>query len=188
VTQVRLSTPRLELLSATLDLLRAELESPALLAQRLGAAVPPTWPPQYYDPPAVFWTMRRLEAGAAPAGWYLWYFLLRTSGEPLLLGAGGFQGPPAEDGSVEVGYSIVPEHHRRGYASEAVAALLAFAFDHGGVRRVLAETLPELAPSIGVLRKRGFAFVGAGSEPGVIRFELTRSAWEASTAGMGASS
>jgi [ribosomal protein S5]-alanine N-acetyltransferase len=48
------------------------------------------------------------------------------------------------------------------------------------VTRVLAETLPELAGSTGVLRKRGFVFLGAGSEPGVIRFELTRSAWEAS--------
>jgi [ribosomal protein S5]-alanine N-acetyltransferase len=180
MTQVRLSTQRLELLSAAPDLLRAELESPALLAQRLGAAVPLSWPPQYHDTPAMRWTLRRLEEDTAPAGWYLWYFLLRTAGEPLLLGAGGFKGPPDEDGSVEVGYSIVTEHHRRGYASEAVAGLLAFAFEHTGVTRVLAETLPELAGSIGVLRKRGFAFVGAGSEPGVIRFELTRSAWEAS--------
>jgi RimJ/RimL family protein N-acetyltransferase len=42
------------------------------------------------------------------------------------------------------------------------------------VRRVIAETLPELAGSIGVLRRCGFRLLGEGSEPGVIRFELRR--------------
>ena len=42
------------------------------------------------------------------------------------------------------------------------------------VQRVIAETLPELTPSIGVLGKCGFRFIGDGAEPGVIRFELTR--------------
>ena len=41
----------------------------------------------------------------------------------------------------------------------------------------LAETLPELTPSIGVLEKCGFRLIGDGSEPGVIRFELTRAEW-----------
>ena len=47
---------------------------------------------------------------------------------------------------------------------------------------MIAETLPELTPSIGVLRKGGFALIGEGSEPGVIRFELTRAAYEAAGA------
>jgi len=42
------------------------------------------------------------------------------------------------------------------------------------VQRAIAEALPELTPSIGVLRKCGFRFIGDGAEPGVIRFELTR--------------
>ena len=40
--------------------------------------------------------------------------------------------------------------------------------------RVIAETLPDLFPSIGVLRKIGFSYAGEGSEPGVIRYELRR--------------
>jgi RimJ/RimL family protein N-acetyltransferase len=39
---------------------------------------------------------------------------------------------------------------------------------------VIAETYPSLIASIGVLRKCGFQLVGEGSEPRVIRFELTR--------------
>jgi RimJ/RimL family protein N-acetyltransferase len=48
------------------------------------------------------------------------------------------------------------------------------AFGLPEVTRVIAETLPDLTPSIGVLKKCGFRLVGEGSEPGVIRFELTR--------------
>jgi RimJ/RimL family protein N-acetyltransferase len=42
------------------------------------------------------------------------------------------------------------------------------------VTRVTAETYPELVGSIGVLRRCGFRFIGEGSEPGVIRYEITR--------------
>jgi hypothetical protein len=53
------------------------------------------------------------------------------------------------------------------------------------VRRVIAETLPDLVGSIGVLRRRGFRLKGEGSEAGVIRFELTRD--EHAAAGRGRS-
>ena len=109
------------------------------------------------------------------------YFVLLAgeTGERVLIGTIGYKGPPSPDGTVEVGYGIVNDHQRRGYASEAVRALVAHAFAVPEVHRVIAETLPELTPSIGVLRKCGFELTGEGSEPGVIRFELTRRAHEA---------
>jgi RimJ/RimL family protein N-acetyltransferase len=75
---------------------------------------------------------------------------------------------------VEVGYGIVRDQHRQGYASEATRGLLARAFASPEVTRVTAETYPELVGSIGVLRRCGFRFIGEGSEPGVIRYEITR--------------
>jgi len=82
--------------------------------------------------------------------------------------------PLAEALTVEVGYGIVSEQRRRGYATEVTRGLLSRAFALPGVRRAIAETLPELVGSIGVLEKCGFRLLGAGSEPGVIRFELLR--------------
>jgi [ribosomal protein S5]-alanine N-acetyltransferase len=73
-----------------------------------------------------------------------------------------------------VGYGVVRDHQRRGYASETVRGLVGHAFALPEVHRVIAETLPELTPSIGVLEKCGFRFIGEGSEPGVIRYELSR--------------
>ncbi len=90
-----------------------------------------------------------------------------------LIGSAGYKGPPS-DGAVEVGYGIVSDRRRRGYASEVTRGLVAHAFARSGIERAIAETLPELVGSIGVLRKCGFQFVGEGSEPGVIRFELLR--------------
>ncbi len=90
------------------------------------------------------------------------------------MGCGGFKGKPTDDGTVEIGYSILEAHQRQGLAPEAVQELVRWAFSHEEVRRIGAHTLPELRPSIRVLEKCGFAFVGEGSENGAIWFELLR--------------
>jgi [ribosomal protein S5]-alanine N-acetyltransferase len=64
-----------------------------------------------------------------------------------------------------------------------VGGLVARAFALPQVRRLIAETYPELTPSIGVLEKLGFAPAEeAGSEPGVVRYELPRSRYAGPTA------
>jgi RimJ/RimL family protein N-acetyltransferase len=168
-------TERLELIPATLELTRAALEGRTALAAGLGVFVPATWPPEFLDPPSLEFILARLAEGPAQAGWWL-HFVLLTRGATgrTLIGSAGYKGPPSPDGTVEVGYGIVRDHQRQGYASETVRGLLARAFALPTVQRVIAETLPELTPSIGVLGKCGFRLIGDGSEPGVIRFELTR--------------
>lgn len=172
-------TERLELVPATPDVTRAALLGPPALADALGALVPATWPPDYLDAPALEFTLARLLEGPAHAGWGLYFVILPMASEGrTLIGTAGYKGPPSPDGTVEVGYGIVRDQHRRGYASEAVRALLGRAFAQPEMRQVIAETLPELTPSIGVLNKAGFRFLGDGSEPGVIRFALSRAEYE----------
>jgi [ribosomal protein S5]-alanine N-acetyltransferase len=170
-----IATERLELVPATVELTRAALEGEVALAASLGAFVPVTWPPEFLDRPALEYTLDRLGEGAQQAGWWLHFVVLaRGASGRTLIGSAGYKGPPSPDGTVEVGYGIVRDHQRQGYASETVRGLLEHAFAAPAVHRVIAETLPELTPSIGVLRKCGFRLIGDGSEPGVIRFELTR--------------
>lgn len=172
-------TERLELIPGTVDLVRAALEGAGALGSALRASVPPTWPPEYLDAAAFQFTLERLQEGPEQAGWWLYFVILPLAGgSRTLIGSGGYKGPPSEDGTVELGYGIVSDHRRRGYATEATRGLLAHAFTLPAVRRVIAETLPELLPSIGVLRKCGFRPAGEGAEPGVIRFEITRSEYE----------
>jgi ribosomal-protein-alanine N-acetyltransferase len=59
----------------------------------------------------------------------------------------------------------VPACEGRGYAAEAAAALVAFAFASGQVRLVRAHTLPEANASTRVLLKCGFHHVGAVVDP-----------------------
>jgi [ribosomal protein S5]-alanine N-acetyltransferase len=174
-----IATKRLELIPATLDLTRAALESEAALALGLDALVPATWPPEFLDRPALEFTLARLAEGVQQAGWWL-HFIVLTHGLTgrTLIGSAGYKGPPSRDGTVEVGYGIVRDHQRQGYAAETVQGLLAHAFGFDSVHRVIAETLPDLTASIGVLRKCQFRLIGEGSDPGVIRFELTRSDYE----------
>jgi len=171
---LHLRTERLQLVAVTLELARAELAGPQRLAKLLGAHVPPSWPPPLNDETTLRWTIEALASHPAEVGWFAWYFLHREHAELRLIGCGGFTGPPNPDGSVEIGYSIVPEAHRFGFAPEAVRALVAWAFAHPEVRRVRAQTLPELRPSIRVLEKCGFAFAGTGSEEGAIAYALER--------------
>ena len=171
---VVIHTRRLDLRAATIELLLAAVAGPGALARALAALVPATWPPLYLDTRALEFCRARLERAPGEGPWWLYFVLLRCAdGAPVLVGTAGFKGPPA-DGMVEVGYGIVAEHQRQGFAAEAVGGLLDHAFAAPGVRRVIAETYPELAPSIGVLAKHGFRRIGGGSEPGVIRFERTR--------------
>jgi ribosomal-protein-alanine N-acetyltransferase len=170
-----LATERLELIAATPEATRAALDGSSALEAALGARIPASWPPEYLDPDAFEFTLARLAEGPEQAKWWLHFFVLRETGAGrTLIGSGGYKGPPSADGMVEVGYGIVSDYRRRGFASEAVRGLLTQAFGVASVRHVIAETLPELAGSIGVLEKCGFHLTGEGSEPGVIRFDLTR--------------
>jgi ribosomal-protein-alanine N-acetyltransferase len=82
-----------------------------------------------------------------------------------VIGIVGFKGPPGEAGVVEIAYGIVPAFQGRGYATEAAAAGVAFAFADARVRLVRAHTLPTRNASTRVLAKCGFAHVGQVEDP-----------------------
>jgi len=171
-----LDTPRLRLVGATSALLHAEGDDRARFGELLEARVPESWPPELYDDDARLWTLNVAETEPYRAGWCMYYVLVK-GGAPEVMGVVGYKGGPGDDGTVEVGYGIVPEHRRRGYATEATAALVERAFGDPRVTRVIAETMPDLVASIGVLHNLGFTLEGDGSEPGVIRFTLPRERW-----------
>ncbi len=138
----------------------------------LGATVPASWPPDKMLADALPWFLRQLEEDATRACWLGWYGLaISEGGRPVLVASGGFLGPPKE-GTVEIGYSVLPEFRGRRYASEMMAALVGWARSYSGVVRIIAAAKAENTPSVRLLTGLGFAAVGAGAEPGMVRFEI----------------
>ena len=172
-------TARLRLIPASVALCDAEARGAAAVGQALGATVPASWPPPVFEPEDVARVRRQLEADPAPGPWTLHYVLRRVESEgdlPALVGIAGYVAPPTTDGAVEIGYAIVTEFQRVGFATEAVRALLTAAFADARVRVVTATTYAHLHPSIRVLEKSGFIKRSHLPDTGLLRFECERSA------------
>ena len=178
-----IETRRLLLVEATIQLLTAEGEhiarATSLLRSKfeelLGAEIASPWPPPLNDDDSRRWMIRYLESNPEP-GWGVWFFLLKRGPHErrIAVGNGGYKGAPTRDGSVEIGYSVVPAYQGRGLAAEAISALVARAFHDPRVHRVIAETMPDNIPSLRVLEKNGFLRAGAGSDPGSVRLQRDR--------------
>jgi RimJ/RimL family protein N-acetyltransferase len=173
---LRIHTERLELVAAEPAMVRSEIAADGTLGGLLSAQVAAGWPCEYWDRQAMEWTLGGIERGDLGGGWGAWYWILRPpfATRRLLVGNGGFKGPPTPEGTVEIGYSIVPSHRRQGLATEAGRGLMTWALRDPRVQAVIAETYPHLTPSIGVMRKLGMQLLGAGSEAGVIRYGVRR--------------
>jgi RimJ/RimL family protein N-acetyltransferase len=76
------------------------------------------------------------------------------------------RGPASGLSTPEVGlfWAVDPAHRRRGYATEAAAAMAAFAFDVLRVERLVATTERDNGASIGVMRRLGMT-VEANPDP-----------------------
>ncbi len=167
-----IETARLKLIPATVALARAEIGDRGGFARLLGASVPDNWPPEILaDALPLF--LGWLEAAPDRIGWFSWYALAAGDGAaaPVLVASGGFKGPP-QDGTAEIGYSVLPQFQGRGYATELVGGLVRWAVGQPGVARVMAETEWANPASVRVLSKSGFAPAGPATEPGGARFEF----------------
>lgn len=169
-----IQTQRLDLVPGSVPTVRAALEDRERLGTLLDARVPETWPPELLDAASLEWVLRWLKEPGNEPQWGFYFVVLRGADTRTLIGTVGYKGNPTPDGTVEIGYGIVEEYQRQGFATEAANGLIAYAFRAPAVTRVIAETLPEMEASKGVLVKCGFRFIGDGSEPGVIRFALDR--------------
>ncbi|MEV6600965.1 GNAT family N-acetyltransferase [Actinoplanes sp. NPDC051346] len=80
--------------------------------------------------------------------------------DEVVVGAGGFHGPPDDAGMVEVGYSTDPAFRRRGYARAMVAELLRWAATDPSAVTVRASIRPDNHASLATIAGFGFAHVG----------------------------
>jgi len=86
------------------------------------------------------------------------YWLIVVSEGNLGTGLAGFKGVPNENGSTEIGYGIDPAYQNKGYMSEAVKALVDWAFQYPFCKTVTA-TAVENPSSRRLLEKLGARLV-----------------------------
>jgi RimJ/RimL family protein N-acetyltransferase len=79
----------------------------------------------------------------------------------------------AEDHQAELGYIAHPDHHGRGYTTEAAAALLRLAFDGLGLHRVAARLEARNVASVRVCEK-----LGMRREAHLVENELVKGEWQ----------
>jgi ribosomal-protein-alanine N-acetyltransferase len=159
-----LGTPRLTLMPWTPELLLALVEALGRFVELTGfpaedglrgffvsGEVSPAW-------------VARLRNASGPDPWHYGFIVVDRETRSAI-GSAGFKGPPDGDGVVEIAYAIVPGSEGRGYATEAAAALVEFAFGSEQVRLVRAHTLPTPNASGRVLTKCGFRRAGDVVDP-----------------------
>jgi RimJ/RimL family protein N-acetyltransferase len=156
-------TARLELVPLSADAIEALLRGdPIRLRSLTGAAFStrPAPPPYMADSLPV--VRDRLRTNPEEEQWWNWLVLRQEDCEAV--GSVAFGGAPDASGAVLIGYAMYPDREGNGYATEAVRAMVDWAFAQAGVRvvRVLAPVWNT--PAVHVAEKVGMRPVSSAED------------------------
>lgn len=171
-----LQAKRLTLIPCSIHIAQATIQDRDRLASLLSVRVPEEWPGQDLREFLPLYA-RQLQADPAQLGWGIW--LMIHAAERTVMGDAGFKGKPGSEGTVEIGYSVLPVYRRQGFATEAARALVDWALAQRDVRRIIAECGPDNAASIRVLEKLGMQRGQTGGS--LLRWQLDPTAHSIST-------
>jgi ribosomal-protein-alanine N-acetyltransferase len=177
-----IETSNLQLIPCELAYLEAFMRDKKELEQILNITISENWPEFPENIPR---TYEYLKLHPSSPEWG--YHLFVHAKDRALIGEGGYKGNPDKEGMVEIGYAIVPEYRRRGFAAEAARGLADYAFSHAEVNYVQAHTLLDGEASIGVLKKLGMKLAGTAQDPDegeVLRWMVERKDYSNAVFGM----
>ena len=119
----------------------------------------PTWSPDHLSRKAfsnrVYWSQKNINGGTA-----IPLFMFRREDDKLVgaITLDNIRHGPAQTGTM--GYWIGHPYARRGYMTEALRAMVHYAFSTMDLSRVESACLPENVASRGVLEKCGYKYEG----------------------------
>lgn len=149
--QLRLLQQNRGAMEADLGLLPSEMQTEAVTEREIAEAMN-------------FWLLG-VEKDPVNYPWHTtWEIVLAA--ENRSIGSVGLSGLPDENGETAVGYSIDLRCHGKGYMTEALTALVGWAFQNQELKRILAETHHSNIASHRVLEKCGFSVIENPTEEG----------------------
>ena len=110
----------------------------------------------------------------SPTGFESWMIIKKETSE--IIGDLGFKGFNYKDENIDIGYGIIKEERRKGYAEEAVKEIIKWAFSKEIIRKITANCLVENINSINLLTK--FNFIELRRENGMIYWSLENKSFE----------
>lgn len=156
-----LQTERLQLTALSHEQLNLALYQPHILAGQLGIKIDSDVFSEESRQAMMVKMARMTYVERSLHRWYT-YFLIVLTEELRAVGVCGFKGAPTQAGAVEVGYAMHPGYRNHGYMTEAVRALVQWAFQQEDCQTVTAETLRDNYASQRVLQKAGMVLERSG--------------------------
>ncbi|MBR9977610.1 MAG: GNAT family N-acetyltransferase [Bacteroidetes bacterium] len=107
----------------------------------------------------------REQRGLAPGMPGIWYqFAIIESGNDRLIGDCGVLVPIDEPDVAELGLTLHPESQGKGFATEALQALIDYCFHTLHVHCIIARTHPDNSRSLALLRNCRFSRIPSGQD------------------------
>ena len=117
------------------------------------------------------WMYEELYAFIPPKiGFTSWIFIEKSTNQ--VIGDGGYKGNPDSRGEIEIGYEIIESKRQKGYATEAIEALLEWTLTQNEVKSIIAKCHCKNIPSQSLLDKLGFKLIGEEDEMDLYQIKL----------------
>jgi ribosomal-protein-alanine N-acetyltransferase len=119
--------------------------------------------------------LNRLRAHAEESAWWNWLVVRQDTAE--VVGSVAFGGMPDAQGAVLIGYAMYPDRVGSGFATEAVRAMVEWAFAQPGVEVVRALAPVWNTPAVHVAEKIGMRPVSSDEDDEigeVLVYEVTK--------------
>ena len=152
---MELSTPRLVVVPASIEVLQAVLDDHRALASALASVTIPTaWPGNHDALVGLPIHLAAMRANPAELPWRI--RLIASRADRIAIGSISLKGPP-RDGTVEIGWGLITAARKHGFAREAAAVVVEWLRAQPSVHRIIATIDDANLPSIRIAEHLGMS-------------------------------
>ena len=172
----RIITERLILIPFTIQICKNLINDDFSDLLKMGIKQGKSWPDNdvIETLPKIINNLAKIES---PTGFESWMIIKNDTLE--IIGDIGFKGFNHKEENVDIGYGIIKEERRKGYAEEAATELIKWAFSKETVKEITARCLIDNVSSINLLNKLNFTETKKDNE--MVYWSLLRVLYEKGT-------